>query len=550
MAIDAEKKEEEKIRGRFNSTAEESFRSSDPAAFENLSPGMQFLALLIMMMAQSFASQESDGELEEDAGPSIFWEILSQALGFTGVEETREWAKSTKGQDARENYNQNLRGKVDFPKASRALAIGGIPKTGSANFDEAVKVVLKVEGGYNPNEPGGGSANFGINGKANGLTDAEVRNLTPEKAMAIYKRKYWDTIPGIEKMDRASALVAFDASVNHGPGFAREMLQNTGGDPAAMLEYRRAAYARLAQNNPGKYAPNAKGWENRLSHIEKSIRSMTDEKQTSARDTVINAPGTATAAFSGTGSLVLRPPVEGFRQSSDFGKRNVNVPGASAFHRGMDYATPVGTKLAAQSPATVAYYGPSSGFGNVAVLRTSVKGNDGETYHINQVYGHIDPSTSKYIRTGQTIKPGQTFAVTGKEGIGNAHLHYELHVEKNGQSFQIDPENAYGKDLTDSKTVRTLLIDSERQNRNAGKRFVSSRLYEARVDTGVLPKTFVAAHDHDHDHPVPVVVGKDAPASSAPVFTVAAAGVPVVVAQKQEFVGPPAPKSPELTLNS
>ena len=84
-----------------------------------------------------------------------------------------------------------------------------------ADFDKAITIVLKHEGGYvnNPKDPGG-ETNFGISKRS--YPQVDIKNLTPEQASEIYKRDWWDKyrFNKIYNDDIASKL--FDLSVNVG----------------------------------------------------------------------------------------------------------------------------------------------------------------------------------------------------------------------------------------------------------------------------------------------------------------------------------------------
>lgn len=101
----------------------------------------------------------------------------------------------------------------------------------SENFDAALKLVLKHEGGYtnHPSDPGGPTnlgitlANFRRFVKPDG-TIADLKNLTVAQAAICYRRQYWDAVLGAELPSGVDYAV-FDFAVNSGPARAAKYLQ-------------------------------------------------------------------------------------------------------------------------------------------------------------------------------------------------------------------------------------------------------------------------------------------------------------------------------------
>ena len=98
------------------------------------------------------------------------------------------------------------------------------------NFDIAVNIILKHEGGYvnHPEDPGG-ETNYGISKRA--YPDVDIANLTKEDATAIYKRDYWDRICG-DDLPFAVGIVVVDYAVNSGVSRASKALQLAAGATA------------------------------------------------------------------------------------------------------------------------------------------------------------------------------------------------------------------------------------------------------------------------------------------------------------------------------
>lgn len=118
-------------------------------------------------------------------------------------------------------------------------------------------------------------------------------------------------------------------------------------------------------------------------------------------------------------------PISGGRLSSGFGRRKSPTKGASSYHKGVDWATPVGTAVMASSAGTVAKAGWGSGYGYVVYINHA----DGRQTR----YGHL----SKVLVTpGQTVSQGQKIALSGNTGVSTGpHIHFEILI--NGS--QVNP---------------------------------------------------------------------------------------------------------------
>lgn len=107
------------------------------------------------------------------------------------------------------------------------------------NFDEAVKVVLKHEGGFvnNVNDPGG-ATNFGISLRflklegilldmdADGDMDVDdIKAMTVEKAIAFYRERFWNRYGYGRIPDLALATKVLDTCVNAGSHQTHFILQ-------------------------------------------------------------------------------------------------------------------------------------------------------------------------------------------------------------------------------------------------------------------------------------------------------------------------------------
>lgn len=120
-------------------------------------------------------------------------------------------------------------------------------------------------------------------------------------------------------------------------------------------------------------------------------------------------------------------PISGGRLSSGFGRRSAPKRGASTYHKGIDWAVPTGTAVAASSGGTVIKAGWGSGYGYCVYIRHP----DGKVTR----YGHL---SKVLVKSGQTVRQGEKIALSGNTGVSTGpHLHFEILV--NGT--QVNPLN-------------------------------------------------------------------------------------------------------------
>ena len=91
------------------------------------------------------------------------------------------------------------------------------------SFESIISAVLKHEGGYvnDPDDPGG-ETKYGISKKA--FPDVDIKSLTVEQAIDIYKTKYWKPSK-VEMLPERLWSTYFDMAVNMGRKRACEILQ-------------------------------------------------------------------------------------------------------------------------------------------------------------------------------------------------------------------------------------------------------------------------------------------------------------------------------------
>ncbi len=111
-------------------------------------------------------------------------------------------------------------------------------------------------------------------------------------------------------------------------------------------------------------------------------------------------------------------PIYGGRLSSGFGGRKAPTKGASTYHKGIDWATPIGTQVMASCAGTVTRAGWASGYGYLVCISHP----DGRETR----YGHL---SKVLVSPGQTVQQGQKIALSGNTGRSTGpHLHFEMRI--------------------------------------------------------------------------------------------------------------------------
>jgi murein DD-endopeptidase MepM/ murein hydrolase activator NlpD len=128
-------------------------------------------------------------------------------------------------------------------------------------------------------------------------------------------------------------------------------------------------------------------------------------------------------AWSYTGDQ-LHWPVNGSIITSTYGKRLDPVKKIYLLHKGIDFAAPLATAIAAVASGKVIEARPSIGYGYIIVI-----------YHGNglaTLYAHMFRQTVK-VKKGQNINRGEQIASVGNNGWSTGpHLHLEVH--RNGKA--------------------------------------------------------------------------------------------------------------------
>jgi len=114
-------------------------------------------------------------------------------------------------------------------------------------------------------------------------------------------------------------------------------------------------------------------------------------------------------------------PIIGGWISSHFGGRSDPFTGQRAFHAGVDFAGPPGSKVIATGPGVVSFSGYKNGYGYVVEITHP-------TGYLTR-YGH---NSRNLVREGQTVQKGDSIAVIGSTGRSTGtHVHFE--VERDGK---------------------------------------------------------------------------------------------------------------------
>ena len=165
----------------------------------------------------------------------------------------------------------------------------------ATNFPNALRLVLKHEGGFSkhPADPGGATM-LGVTKKVwevytgDVVTEADMKRLTPEDVGPLYRRNYWDKC-NCDNLPGGLDYAVFDYAVNSGVMRACKVLQATLGvktdgviGPATIAAAR--ASEGLIQRYCGerlrflKALPHwpsfGKGWERRVREVQAKAVAM------------------------------------------------------------------------------------------------------------------------------------------------------------------------------------------------------------------------------------------------------------------------------------
>jgi murein DD-endopeptidase MepM/ murein hydrolase activator NlpD len=136
-------------------------------------------------------------------------------------------------------------------------------------------------------------------------------------------------------------------------------------------------------------------------------------------------------------------PVNGV-MTSTFGPRKHPILGTVRIHKGVDWAAPLGTPIAAAFDGEIVFQGDGAGYGNLVKIS---HGNGRETR-----YAHMQKFAIK-AGAGAKVKAGDIIGYIGTTGLSTGpHLHFELY--RNGEA--INPLGTVTTIATDDSAVATL----------------------------------------------------------------------------------------------
>ena len=140
-----------------------------------------------------------------------------------------------------------------------------------ADFNKAHQFVVDREGGYqnHPDDTGNYTSdgtligtNWGISADTlstylgRTATESEMKNLSFDLAMEIYRDGYWNKINGDDIENQSVALLIYDGSVNHGRGAMRQVVGSAMRDLDVSIEdevvFEKAGIDKLNKKNQEK----------------------------------------------------------------------------------------------------------------------------------------------------------------------------------------------------------------------------------------------------------------------------------------------------------
>lgn len=133
---------------------------------------------------------------------------------------------------------------------------------------------------------------------------------------------------------------------------------------------------------------------------------------------------------------ILRPAPLSAPIVSGFGPRKPPTPGASAFHKGLDFAGQFKVTAAANGKVVAKSYN-ATGYGNYLIIQhTEITLKGRKVWRTT--YNHGESAST--LKIGDKVKAGERIFISGSTGISTGnHLHFELQLKKGSTFVPVDP---------------------------------------------------------------------------------------------------------------
>ena len=233
-----------------------------------------------------------------------------------------------------------------------------------------------------------------------GLVAAEAPAPIPAAARGVTEPDSEDT--ATLSLDTIGAELAGMAAENHRAMTSLADLAKTASDKVSTTLGAIGIAAPEAEAMGGPFIPASAAELTPLTEAANAV-ALQLRRYAAARDAAADAP-------------VHRPLVGAMRLSSPFGVRTDPFSGEGAFHSGMDFASPKGTKVFATGAGKITFAGEKSGYGNLV----EIDHGDG----IVSRYGHL---SAILVSVGDMVETGGLVGKVGSTGRSTGpHLHFEI----------------------------------------------------------------------------------------------------------------------------
>ena len=313
-------------------------KSGDPKAVNGVKGKLGlFMASVVPDKFASVVEQLGTGA---DGGPK--GTVVGRAIGHYEV-----------GEDGRPKWVVDYRDPEAFTLnegQTRFQGGGGVPPSGGfESFYEGF--LAPAEGGYVASDGRSNApANFGVNQAAN--PDIDVRNLTRDQAKQIMLERYWKPSGADQIADPRLQAIHADTAVNMGVGKAKELLAQSGGDPAQYLALREARYRQLGGKdldgwlkrnaNLAQYAGMAGSQPTAVASVPKTPKESQQAKRMTPQEVAAEGLDPNVVYYRGANGLPV--PVQGQPKQGQAEKEGAYSQSAlDAFDRAIDTAKRLGS---------------------------------------------------------------------------------------------------------------------------------------------------------------------------------------------------------------